>query len=510
MYKIPILFLVLLFSIIENRDDKTVIFQFANGSLNVTIRQGDLSKETCDAIVNPTNLSMTHNGGLDTIIHQTMGQYFTDQVVAISNKMQQNACPVGQSRIFIARFNRDINIARFVINTVGPVYRKEEQEQAAFHLQSCYYTSLALANLYALTSIAYPAISCGANKFPPNEAAKVGIESVRQYSYHVKDVRFVLFDRHVFDIFVQEWTDYSEKVNREANIMDERDRPCTPPLTPPPSSGRYCVLCKEKQLPIDRQLLCINCSNLSRSEIFNKFLHRLRCAGEKSYDDLRKECELLKPVLSSYPLVYTPAQTFDHSIHTRDSVAEHYLQIHCDRQFRKAMPVAIVGDGNCFYNTFVKLGGVGTTTEASSIKPVELRARNVIELVLNRNEYETKYTSLGVILDNFQKYVTNEMVHDTNYTSVWDFLSLPTVLNINVISVYPKVNGDDDMNYQTLNGNAFIPLINKDTTNNNQSKVATTVKDVKILFSHCNKPVQLGTKKENWTPNHFVPLLNLR
>ncbi len=489
-----------------------MIFKFANGSLIVTIQQGDLSKEACDAIVNSTNLSMTHNGGLDTIIHKTMGQYFTDQVVAIINKKKEHACPVGQSRIFIAKFNRDENMARFVINTVGPVYKKEEQEQAAFQLQSCYYTSLALANLYGLSSIAYPAISCGVNKFPPNEAAKVGIESVRQYSYHVKDVRFILFDRQTYDIFVQEWTDYSQKVNREANITDERDRPCTPPPpTPPPSSARYCVLCKEKQLTIDRQLLCNDCSNKRRSEIFIKFLQRLRYAAEKSYDDLRRECDLLKPILSSYPLVYKPAQKFDLSIHTRDEIAEHYLQTQCDKEFRRAtMPMAIVGDGNCFYNTFVKLGGVGTTTEASSITPIELRARNVVELVLNINEYEKKYQSLKVILDDFEDYVKNEMVHDTNYAAIWDFLSIPTVLNINVISVYPKVNGDSDLNYQNLNGRVYTPLINEDIMNNNELKVTTTPsKDVKILFSHCNKPVQFGAKKENWTPNHFVPILNL-
>ena len=69
-------------------NENTTRFSFTNGSLDVYIRNGDLSKETCDAIVNPTNVSMSPDGGLDTRIHETMGQFFTDQVVAIHKEMQ--------------------------------------------------------------------------------------------------------------------------------------------------------------------------------------------------------------------------------------------------------------------------------------------------------------------------------------------------------------------------------------------------------------------------------------
>ena len=93
---------------------------------------------------------------------------------------------------------------------------------------------------------------------------------------------------HMYDVFVQEWTDYAQKVNKEANITDQTDssessaKSKIPPPIPPKPSARYCVLCKERQLPIDRQLLCLHCSELSRPEVFNNFLSRLRAAGEKS------------------------------------------------------------------------------------------------------------------------------------------------------------------------------------------------------------------------------------
>ena len=206
-----------------------------------------------------------------------------------------------------------------MINTVGPVYSHEEKERAAFLLKSCYYTSLALANLYQLSSIAYPAISCGANHYPSDEAARVAIESVRNYSYNVKDVRFVLYEREIYETFVQVWTDYAQKVNQEANVTDQTTiesvsqpppKSKQPPPVPPKPSARCCVLCKHQKLPADRQLLCLICSELTRPELFNLFLANLRAAGDKSFDDLRSECQLLKPILKSHPLTYNPAQKF--------------------------------------------------------------------------------------------------------------------------------------------------------------------------------------------------------
>jgi O-acetyl-ADP-ribose deacetylase (regulator of RNase III) len=460
---------------------------------------------------------MSPDGGLDSRIHQNMGQFFTDQVVAIHKDMKTNSCPHGQSRIFIAKFHREDNDARFVISTVGPVYSEAEKERATFLLTSCYYTSLALANLYQLNSIAYPAISCGANQFPPHEAARVAIEAVRNYSYNVKDVRFVLCDRSIYNIFVQEWTNYAQKVNKEANSPDQisestQKSKISPPVSPK-SSARYCVLCKERQLPIDRQLLCSYCFELPRPEIFKNFLSRLRIAADKSYDELRHECQLLKPILKSYPLIYNPAQVFDPSIHQRDAVAESYVQNHCDKSIRNSIPMAILGDGNCFYNAFVKLGGVGTTTDGSTLTPVELRARNVVELVLNVDLYKSQYASLFAILDDFEKYVQQEMVHDTNYAAVWDFFSIPSVLNIHLISIYPNVNGKDDLHCQYLNNQLYIPLSEENAVNNKKDNTKTSAipKEVKLLFSNCNRPISGFSKnQQGWTPNHFVPLLNFR
>ncbi|CAF3363568.1 unnamed protein product [Rotaria sp. Silwood1] len=505
---------------IEKINEDCIRFSFTNGSLEVIIRCGDLSEEACDAIVNSTNTLLIPDGGLDARIHQKMGQFFTDQVVAIHKDMQANSCPVGQSRIFIGKFNREQNDARFVISTVGPIYTETEKERAGFLLQSCYYTSLALANIYQLTSIAYPAISCGANHFPLDEAARVAIDSIRRFSYNVKDVRFVLYERSTYDVFVQEWTDYAQQINQGANKTDETSEDKSeepkkskiPPPVPPKPSARTCVLCKQQKLPADRENLCLDCSQLARPHVFKLFLSNLRVASEKSYAELVQECQLLKPVLKLYSLIYTPAKVFDPAIHVRDPVAEHYIHQYCDKNFRNSIPLSIAGDGNCFYNTFVKLGGIGSTTDGSILTSIELRARNVVELVLNIDVYRSQYDSISPILDEFENYVSKEMVRDTNYAAVWDLLSIPTVLNIHLICAYPKVNGLEDLNYQYLNNAQFVPLREDHADNNQEKKSGTSliVKEIKLLFSHCSRPsVGYSKEKKQWLPNHFVPLLNM-
>ncbi|CAF1429075.1 unnamed protein product [Rotaria sordida] len=505
---------------IKEVNENCMHFTFTNGSLDVVIRLGDLSQESCDAIVNSTNSSLVPDGGLDAIIHEKMGQFFTDQVVAVHKDMQVNSCPIGQSRIFIGKFNREPNDPRFVISTAGPIYTEPEKERAGFLLQSCYYTSLALANIYQLTSIAYPAISCGANHFPPDEAARVAIDSIRRFSYNIKDVRFVLWDRATYDVFVQEWTDYAQQVNKDANKTDQMNddtseqlkKPKIPPPVPPKPSARYCVLCKQQKIPADRETLCLDCSQLIRSELFRKFLSNLRIASEKSYDELVHECQLLQPILKLYSLIYTPAKVFDPSIHMRDPISEHYVQQYCDKHFRNSIPLSIAGDGNCFYNTFVKLAGNASTTDGSTLTPIELRARNVVELVLNTDVYRSQYDRLSPILDKFEDYVRREMVRDTNYAAVWDLLSIPTILNIHLTCAYPKVNGPDDLNCQYLNNAQFIPLVEHHAANNQEKKSETSsiVQNVRLLFSNCHRLNNgLSKEKREWVPNHFVPLLNM-
>ena len=483
-------------------DADSIRFTFQNGTLDVIVRCADITQEHCDAIVNPTASSMCPDGGVDSHVHNQMGQFYTDQVVAIHKDKNADACPVGQSRIFISKFDPEKNDPRYVINTAGPTYNEEEKEMASFLLKSCYYTSLALANLYQLTSIAFPAISCGARKFPANEAARVAIESIREFSHNIKDVRFVLGDRATYSVFIEEWTMFAENLNNETQGI-VNPRPSIPQVSVPSrsnaSSAELCVLCKQNPVSDDHPHRCVPCSSLNRSSLFRNILSELRRAAEKKFDQLQNECQKLRALLSLYKISYDPVQNFQQKVHYRDTVAEYFVQNHCNRDMRYHLPVSITGDGNCFYNTFVALTGTTGNPEAM-MTPVELRARNIIELVLNRQAYQEKYNNLLVYCDPFEQYVVKEMVRDGSYVATWDFFSMSTVLNIHIISIYPRVNGNADQYQIAFNNASFTPLASQPN-----GDASAKIKEVRILFSSVNRPV----RNREWLPNHFVPLLRL-
>ncbi|MBY0273943.1 macro domain-containing protein, partial [Candidatus Binatia bacterium] len=81
--------------------------------------------------------------------------------------------------------------ARWVIHTVGPVYSRPDE--SAPLLRSAYRSSLELANAHRLTSIAFPAISCGVYGYPADEAAEISIETCAAHAGALGEIRFVLF-----------------------------------------------------------------------------------------------------------------------------------------------------------------------------------------------------------------------------------------------------------------------------------------------------------------------------
>lgn len=86
--------------------------------------------------------------------------------------------------------------AKYVIHTVGPIYRGGENNEAET-LASCHRESIRLADQYAIESLAFPAISTGAYAYPVPEAAAVAVSATVEElasAKHMTSVRFVLFD----------------------------------------------------------------------------------------------------------------------------------------------------------------------------------------------------------------------------------------------------------------------------------------------------------------------------
>ena len=85
-------------------------------------------------------------------------------------------CPTGEARI-TPGFKLP---AKFVIHTVGPVYR-DGQHGEPEKLAACYRNSLALAAENGCQSIAFPCISTGIYGYPKEEAAQIAVREVKAF-----------------------------------------------------------------------------------------------------------------------------------------------------------------------------------------------------------------------------------------------------------------------------------------------------------------------------------------
>ena len=105
------------------------------------------------------NESMLGGAGVDGVIHRAAGPNLLDACYAHKVLRNNIRLPTGHSRILLSYGMTPTTT--YIINTAGPRYDRSRADQCRELLTSCYQTSLALANLYDLESIAYPAISCG-------------------------------------------------------------------------------------------------------------------------------------------------------------------------------------------------------------------------------------------------------------------------------------------------------------------------------------------------------------
>jgi O-acetyl-ADP-ribose deacetylase (regulator of RNase III) len=131
----------------------------------IEIRQGDIARLDVDAIVNAANTKLLGGGGVDGAIHRAAGPQLLEECRTIGG------CPTGEARI-TGGYNLP---ARHVIHTVGPVYSGKAQDSQL--LTSCYLNSLKLAVENNLTTIAFPAISCGVYGYPIEEACKIAVDT---------------------------------------------------------------------------------------------------------------------------------------------------------------------------------------------------------------------------------------------------------------------------------------------------------------------------------------------
>ena len=161
--------------------------------------QGDITRETTDAIVNAANSELEPGGGVCGAIHRAGGPTIAEECRKL--RAERGRVALGHA----AATSGGRLPARYVIHAVGPRWSggASGEPQA---LASAYRESLNVADELGLRSIAFPAISTGIFGYPLREATAVAVETVRKtlpQTKNVTAVRFVVFDDAAFQAYFQ-------------------------------------------------------------------------------------------------------------------------------------------------------------------------------------------------------------------------------------------------------------------------------------------------------------------
>ncbi|OKH44886.1 O-acetyl-ADP-ribose deacetylase [Calothrix sp. HK-06] len=161
----------------------------------IILVQGNITQLEVDAIVNAANISLLGGGGVDGAIHKAAGS----ELLTECRKL--NGCKAGNAKI-----TKGYKLpAKWIIHTVGPVWQGGNHNEDEL-LASCYLRSLELATEYEIKTIAFPAISTGAYRFPMERAAKIAVAETSKFlesNHSLSQVIFVTFGQKAYDCYLK-------------------------------------------------------------------------------------------------------------------------------------------------------------------------------------------------------------------------------------------------------------------------------------------------------------------
>jgi O-acetyl-ADP-ribose deacetylase (regulator of RNase III) len=160
----------------------------------LAVVEGDITRQSVEAIVNAANTTLLGGGGVDGAIHRAAGPELLAECRTLGG------CATGQAKI-----TKGYRLAaKWVIHTVGPVWRDGKRGEEEL-LASCYRSCFTLVEQHGIRTVAFPSISTGAYGFPMEQAARIAVTEAKSFlerNTTVEKILLVCFGRNPFDIHV--------------------------------------------------------------------------------------------------------------------------------------------------------------------------------------------------------------------------------------------------------------------------------------------------------------------
>lgn len=155
----------------------------------IILKQGDITHEKVDVIVNAANSGLMGGGGVDGAIHRAGGPAILEECMKI--REVQGRCPPGEA-VLTSAGNLQ---ATYVVHTVGPIWHGGKDREPEI-LRNAYANSLKIAFENKAKTIAFPSISTGAYGYPIHSAASIALNAVKDFVMShegMNEIRFILF-----------------------------------------------------------------------------------------------------------------------------------------------------------------------------------------------------------------------------------------------------------------------------------------------------------------------------